>query len=214
MPRMVSTVANVDCFVIHDGMTIPATTYKSEMIRLRGEARRRLLNSPPGWLPRRESDPNYVERRCMKLIHTQYGRICWHCNKEITIVYDIEPLRRKTDRAMSHKWFHYACWRHSQIVATNKRRRLTYKGKRDTQLALEGPQPILPPADGYEPQPILPQLILPAADGYEPQPMLPQPILPPADGYEPQPAAAGPAAEVPAAEGPAADVRRHPPLQE
>ena len=143
---LTSCAVPVECFLIHDGVPLPKTTFRSELIRLRREA---VEAQPPdlGYI----RDRKYLDRRCRGMIEIMYGRMCWDCGKEITIVYDIEPQLRKPDGADSPQWLHAACWRRLQKKATNKRRRNTYAAKRDAQLALPPPPPMLalqaPPDD-------------------------------------------------------------------
>ena len=65
-PPLTSSVAPVECFLIHDGMSLPKTTYQELMIRVRREAAE---TQPPGMC---------LRRRKTMIIH-HYGRICWDC---------------------------------------------------------------------------------------------------------------------------------------
>ena len=105
-----------------------------------------------------------------------YGRLCWHCHKQIILVFQTDPVFEKPDGSMCKEYMHRACWDRLKLAAANKRRRLRYGTaeavaarlrRRDARAAL--PAAAAGPVGGlgYEPQPML------ALEG--PPPMLPLP---------------------------------------
>ena len=139
MPWAKSTVAPVECFLIHDDIPLPKTTFQSEMIRLREEAAA-MAQLHMGM----SQNPKYLDRRCRQLIYQQYGRICSHCDEQIILVFGVDPIFRKPDGADAPQYLHSECWRRLQRIATNKRRRITRAAKQDAELAAWQDQMALP----------------------------------------------------------------------
>ena len=107
------TVAEVECYVIHDGIPLPKTTFQSEMLRLQSEEG----GNYPGWLERYGAEfADYVTKA--------YGRKCWHCEQIIILVYPRDPVLEKAEGEEEKKYMHRNCWDRLKLAAHNKRRRL------------------------------------------------------------------------------------------
>ena len=153
------TMAEVPCLVIRDGVLMPRSTFESEMIRLRS----------------RDFDGADCAEYADYIVK-HWGRICWHCDKRITLVYPLDPVFGKPDGEDEKQYLHRSCWDRLKLAASYTRRR-TLKAARLVLLravlkastAAAGPVGGL----GYEPQPML------AFEG--PRPMLalegPPPVL-------------------------------------
>ena len=168
-----STVAEVECYVIHDGIPLPKTTFHSEMLRLQSEDG----GDYRGWLERYGAEfADYITKN--------YGRKCWHCEKQIILDYcKIDPVLEKPETEEEKKYMHRECWDRLKLAAQNKRRRLRYAAKKNAQAAL--PAAAAEPVGGlgYEPQPML------ASEG-PPPPVLALGSLPPLSALPaPEPAA-------------------------
>ena len=180
------TMAEVPCLVIRDGVLMPRSTFESEMIRLRSG--------------------DFDGADCAEYadyIVKHWGRICWHCHKQIVLVFQTDPVFGKPDGADEKQYLHRSCWDRLKLAAANKRRRLRYAAKRDAQAALPAAAAAAGPVAGlgYEPQPMLafegPRPML-ALEG--PPPMLPLPAPAPPSSESKEAAAEAEPAEA-AAEG-------------
>ena len=160
-------MAEIQCYVIHDGIPLPKSTFHTEMLRLQSEDG----EDYPGWLWLELFGGERAD-----YIVKHWGRICWHCHKQIVLVFQTDPVFEKPDGADEKQYLHRSCWDRLKLAAANKRRRLRYAAKRDAQAALPAAAAAAGPVAGlgYEPQPML------ALEG--PQPMLalegPPPMLP------------------------------------
>ena len=152
---LASIVAEVECYVIHDGIRLPKSTFQSELLRLqREEGFVGVFAAEFG--PEMENATEAIEFICK-----HYGRSCWHCGQQIDLCFGIEPQLRKPDGADQTVHLHYACWKRVKSAAHKKRRRVRYTAQRAAQAA------------GYEPQPMLalpaPMLALSAPTSPEPE---------------------------------------------
>ena len=146
-----STVAEIQCYVIHDGIPLPKSTFHTEMLRLQSEDG----EDYPGWLWLELFGGERAD-----YIVKHWGRICWHCHKQIVLVFQTDPVFEKPDGADEKQYLHRSCWDRLKLAAANKRRRLRYAAKRDAQAALPAAAAAAAAAGpvaglGYEPQPML-----------------------------------------------------------
>ena len=122
------TVAEVECYIIHDGFKLPKTTFHSELVRLRREE---------GLVGAFAAGPEMEKfaAEATEFICKNYGRSCWHCGQQIDLCFGIEPQLRKPDGADQTVHLHYACWKRVKSAAHKKRRRERYAGQRAAQAA-------------------------------------------------------------------------------
>ena len=119
--------ALVDCCRIkNEPGLLPLSTFRSEFLRLKAEAK--AAGHPSG--------PKWIDRRCREFIHICYGGKCYFCGKTIDLHWDVEPINRFLDeedkRAATRRTgtFHKLCWKTYQAAKTRKRRRILYAEKK------------------------------------------------------------------------------------
>ena len=110
----------VDCCRIKgEPGLLPLSTFRSEFLRLRAEAK--AVGHPSG--------PTWIDRRCRQFIRICYGQKCYLCGKTIDLHWDVEPINRflhdDGKRAAERRCgtFHKLCWKSYQTEKNKQRRR-------------------------------------------------------------------------------------------
>ena len=177
-----------DGFELISGVKIPASTFRSEWLRLYEQSDHYDLN--------KRRSANWMDAYIRRIIKYQYGRKCTLCKAFIDIRLQCQPHYRPIrlsdvpnpdsepsddDDEPRQRPFHMYCWWIYQRDTANKKRRNRYHAKRN---------PADPPEDGAVKQHALPRVKL--EDGAVEQHATPlaseagaaEPLLPPSIDYD------------------------------